>query len=200
MRMGGLLLALVAAPAWGPLLERPAVAQAAEKPAASLPVQTAQATRAASPTVPAAKPVAISRQTFSELEKSFDRRLTNDGMDLMGLTRGLYISSCGAVFTTEVSLARVPGPSPFRNVDESFKLGVHKAKVENLGKLKTAMKDMITASAKYFDAIPANEQIVLAIRFWYESWEDTSGLPAHQILMRADRKSALAGAIQTEEQ
>jgi len=30
-------------------------------------------------------------------------------------------------------------------------------------------------------------------------WEDTTGLPA-MVLMKADRKSALAGIIQTEEE
>ena len=41
------------------------------------------------------------------------------------------------------------------------------------------------------------DQIVVAVRLWYQSWEDTTGLPS-QIVMRADRRSAAAGTIKTE--
>ena len=41
--------------------------------------------------------------------------------------------------------------------------------------------------------------VVVAVRLDYLNWEDTTGLPA-QILMRADRKSALAGDIKEEQQ
>ena len=41
--------------------------------------------------------------------------------------------------------------------------------------------------------------VVVAVRLDYLNWEDTSGLPG-QILMRADRRSALAGYIEEEQQ
>ena len=42
--------------------------------------------------------------------------------------------------------------------------------------------------------IPDNQQIVLAVRLDYLRWEDTMGLPG-LIVMRADRRSALADNI-----
>ena len=47
--------------------------------------------------------------------------------------------------------------------------------------------------------IPDNQLVVVAVRLAYLNWEDTSGLPG-QILMRADRRSALAGDIKEEQQ
>ena len=47
--------------------------------------------------------------------------------------------------------------------------------------------------------VPEGQQFVLAVRLDYLPWEDTTGLPG-QIVMKADRKSALAGDVQTEEQ
>ena len=45
--------------------------------------------------------------------------------------------------------------------------------------------------------MPESERIVLAVRFWYQTWEDQTRLPS-QILMTADRKSAMAGNIKEE--
>jgi hypothetical protein len=44
-----------------------------------------------------------------------------------------------------------------------------------------------------------DRKISVAVRIYYMNWEDSAGLP-HQIVATADRKSALAGAIQLEEQ
>jgi hypothetical protein len=46
--------------------------------------------------------------------------------------------------------------------------------------------------------IPADQQLVLVVRLYYGSWEDTTGMPA-QVVMRATRASATAGKVETEE-
>ncbi len=53
--------------------------------------------------------------------------------------------------------------------------------------------------AATFIQVPPDQQMVLVVRFYYEPWEDLTGMPS-QVLMRADRKSALAGDVQVEEQ
>ena len=52
--------------------------------------------------------------------------------------------------------------------------------------------------AAAFTQIPAGQQMVLVFRLWYGPWEDTTGMPA-QVVMRADRASAAAGKVETEE-
>jgi hypothetical protein len=41
--------------------------------------------------------------------------------------------------------------------------------------------------------------MVLAVRLYYGTWEDTTGMPG-QVIMRANRANAAAGIIETEEQ
>ena len=76
---------------------------------------------------------------------------------------------------------------------------VHKLRVERMPLLKAAMKEMMAIIAASFIQIPASQQVVLAVRLYYGSWEDSTGMPA-QIIMKADRTSALAGDIKVEEQ
>jgi len=162
------------------------------------------------PVVAVEKP-RIARQTITKLEKHFDAELARiggtDPIDLLGLTRGLYLNDYGAVFTAEVSLIVTPSVSPFRPVmSEADKMKVHQRKIEHLPLLEKAMRAMVLNTAMTFGAagekinvLPPNTQIVLAVRLLYLPWENTSGLPG-QIVMKADLKDALAGRIQVEAQ
>ena len=67
---------------------------------------------------------------------------------------------------------------------------IHDRKMERLPKLKEAMQQMLMDSAKSMDPVPADEQIVLAISFFYWNWENKDGLPA-QIVMHAPKKLLL---------
>jgi hypothetical protein len=52
------------------------------------------------------------RQVFTDLEKRMDNKVASadskDPIDLLGLSRGLYLPGYGVVFTTEVSLIVTP--------------------------------------------------------------------------------------------
>jgi len=62
------------------------------------------------------------------------------------------------------------------------------------------MKEMIRVAGLTLIQVPENQQIVMVVRLDYRKWEDTGNLPG-QILMRADRKSAMVGEVTaTEEQ
>jgi len=143
--------------------------------------------------------------TFSELERSFDAKLSslggvNEPVDLLGGTRGLYLDGYGAVFTTELSLLVAPGISPFKPViTDKEKALVHQRKIERLPKLKQAMREFVRTVAMTLFVVPDDQQIVVAVRLDYMKWEDTMGLPG-LIVAKADRKGAVADDIKLEEQ
>lgn len=188
MRFAAILLALALVPA-GAQLSKPAAAP----PATPSPAVT-----------PTEKP-RIPRQTFTDLERLFDNKLatignTNDPLDLLGATRGLYLDGYGAVFTTELSLIITPTINPFRQqITKEEAVKVHQRKLDRLPLLRKTMRDMVQASASVLGAMPANQQLVVAVRLLYLPWEDTTGLPG-QIVMKAERRAALTDDIKTEEQ
>jgi hypothetical protein len=154
----------------------------------------------------------ISRQTFTEMEKSFDSQLAATGgahpIYILGLTRGLYLDDYGVVFTAEVSLIATPGVNPFRKDGFSPELiaEVRRQKLENLPLLRKAMREMVKTTALTFGSaglkmniLKPNSQVVLAVRLSYLPYENTIGLPG-QIIMKADLKGALADDIKVEEQ
>jgi hypothetical protein len=152
-----------------------------------------------------AKSLRIPPQAFVGLEKSFDTRLAtlafaDDPVDVLGLTRGFYLDGYGVFFSTDVSLVVTPELNPFRReITKELAARVRQRRVERLPLLKTAMKEMVRKMATTFNQVPPSQQVVLAVRLYYGSWEDSTGMPA-QIIMKADRASALAGDIKMEEQ
>ncbi|MGA3237031.1 MAG: hypothetical protein ABSG03_12040 [Bryobacteraceae bacterium] len=175
--------------------------------ALALAVSHAQAPQRVAMHPPAAVAVAathIPLGMLANLEHNFDQRLeAMDGKDPLdwwgwGGTRGLYIEGFGTVFTTELSLIVTPGVSPFRpTISDELKLQVHQRKLAHLTPLEDLMKDLMKVSALTLSPLPDDQKIVFAVRVRYLSWEDTKDLPA-QILMTADKKSAILGDIRTK--
>jgi hypothetical protein len=151
------------------------------------------------------QPVRIALGTFYQMERDFDARLDKIGepntpIDLLGATRGVYLDGYGAVFTSEISLVRAPSLSPFHQTITKEEIAqVHQRKLDRLPALRDSLKQMVQSAARSLFLIPENQQIVVAVRLDYLQWENTAGMPG-LILMRADRKSALAGDIHHEEQ
>jgi hypothetical protein len=178
----------------------------------ALPLAAQMASRA----VPAAAPPAaggtlqapgaakVSVSALYAIERAADDRLRGIGepntVDILGATRGIYLDGYGAVFTAEVGLVTPPAIYPFHpTITPQEKAGVHQKKVQRLPVLKTTMREILRAAAASLSGVPDSQQIVLAVRLDYMKWEDTSGLPA-MIMLKADRKSALSGTVQAEEQ
>ncbi|HUA62709.1 MAG TPA: hypothetical protein VML19_28390 [Verrucomicrobiae bacterium] len=161
----------------------------------------------ASPARPAASisidPPRLSFDIVKTLERQFDSKLASPGgkepFEVIGPTRGLYVQGTGMIFTAELDLIIIAGANPlFRHeFTDSEKAQFHARKLEQLRVLEAAMRDMMSSSAQRLDIMPDNERIVLAVRLLYRPWENTAGLPV-QILMSADRKSAIAGQIKEE--
>ena len=54
------------------------------------------------------------------------------------------------------------------------------------------MRELLATSAASLDALPPNEQIVVAVTLFYYSWEQKAGLPS-QILMQASKGALVKG-------
>jgi hypothetical protein len=145
----------------------------------------------------------IPQGMLANLEKNCDGRLialdSKDPVDMLGYTRGLYLPGYGTVFTTEVSLVVAPGNFPIARptFTPEIRESVHQRKVAQLPKLEALMKDLVKITALTLVPMPEDQRVVLAVRLRYLPDEDTTGLPA-QIVVSADKKSALLGDIKTE--
>ena len=174
-------------------------------PAPATPAATAAAAPAPAPApVVQAKSARPSLVSIYYIERSFDDKLRALGepntVDLLGATRGLYLDGYGVVFTAEIGLVSPPAIYPFHpTVSEQDKVQLHRAKLQRLPKLRETIKDMMRTLASSLSSIPDDQQFVVAVRLDYRNWEDTSGLPG-MIMMKADRRSVLAGNMQSEDQ
>jgi len=176
------------------LMALPLAAQMASRAIPPLPNSGVQ------PTAPVKVPLAL----LYVVERTCDDRLRGVGepntVDMLGATRGVYLDGYGVVFSAEIGLVSPPPIYPFhQTVTPQEKVQIHEKMVQRLPVLRKAMKEMMHAAAGTLNNIPEAQQIVMAVRLDYMKWEDTSGLPG-MILMKADRKSALAGIVQTSEE
>jgi hypothetical protein len=192
--MRALILLVAALPACAQVGTR-STAAAAPAPATAKPSPTAQP-----------KGVRIPLSALVTLERVFDAKISglssdNAGpVDLLGATRGVYLDGFGAVFTTELGLIQTPTINPFNStITDAQKTRVHSAKVTRLPGLRKLVSAALHDMAVGLPQVPETEQIVLAVRLDYSSWENTAGLPG-LIVAKADRRSALAGNIQIQEQ
>jgi len=139
----------------------------------------------------------LSREEIAKIEAGFELTLhnLNDAPEVIGACSGIYLSGYGVVFTTALNLVTPPRMGPFQPTPAP--VAVHQRKLAQLPILQQKMREMLAVAAKGLVALPPDEKLVAAVRLFYLPGEDKSGLP-DQIVMTADRASALAGNIQTE--
>jgi hypothetical protein len=146
----------------------------------------------------------VSLQSLRTLEQEMDGRIsaTGDKTDpctVLGQTRGLYIRGLGAVFSAEVELAVTPGQvGLFQTaVGPDQKARIRKDKLAHVPLLEKTLSDMVLSlAASPVLKLSDSDQVVVAARLVYRSWEDTTGMPG-QIVAHLDRRS---GAIKVEVQ
>jgi hypothetical protein len=139
----------------------------------------------------------------AKIETVLEQRLKSlnpsDPIDLLGACSGVYLDGYGLVFTAPISLVIEQTFSPFNGGYTPQKAeAIHKRKLAQLPLLTKAANDMLVQAAKAATELPPDEKIALAIRFFYLDYEDTKGLP-REIVVSADRASALAGRVLQEE-
>jgi len=163
---------------------QPAPMAAANAPAAK-PASTIGATETAS----------VSLQTIRNLEKEMENRIVATGTktapcNVLSPARGLYITGLGAVFQADVELAPTPGGiGAFQTtVYPQQKAKYRNDKLANIPLLEKTLSDLAQALA----ASPAlkmsdRDQVVVAARLVYRSWEDVAGMPG-EIVAHLDRR------------
>lgn len=134
------------------------------------------------------------RQEIAAMEKAIDQRLARLDLErpveVLGLTRGVYLDGFGAAFTTEVNLLPAVGVSPFRpSLTKEDVARLREQKLKRLPQIRALMQDLLLAAAQSLDRLPASEQVVLALMLWSHPWEDTAGLP--KLIQMQGRKDAL---------
>ncbi len=190
MRHSILTLALALAVAGGSEIAsgqiRPA-AKAAPAPEASIVVPSAR----------------LPFETMSRLEGDFEDKVRGlQGVEpfrLMGASSSVYLDGYGVVFTVPLDLIFTPGITPMHlEITPKERQDVRTRKLAQLPALRLAARDMLRTAASSLSAAPENQKVAIAMRLFYFSWEDRTGLPS-QVVISADRKSALTGDVKLEE-
>jgi hypothetical protein len=143
-------------------------------------------------------PARVSLASLATLARGFDRDFrmfaVTDPIDVLGNTRGIYLDGYGAVFTTELSPILTPNLSPFRpNISEQEKAQVRQRKLARLPAVERLMDTMLQSAARELTAVPDDQQILVAVKFLYLPYEDTTGLPG-QMVVKGTRRAILSGA------
>jgi hypothetical protein len=136
-------------------------------------------------------------QIIGSLEKEMDGRIAATGgadpCNVLGPSRGLYVSGLGAVFTAEVELAATPGAfGLFQTaIGAEQKAKVHKEKLAHVTLLQQTLRDMaLSLAASPVLKLADSEQVVVAVRLVYRPWEDVSGLPG-EMVVRLDHRGGI---------
>jgi hypothetical protein len=169
-----------------------------------LPAPSTAKVTAPAPTLPALRPAVISLASLNGLQRGFDDSLgsydINDPIDILGRTRGIYLSDYGVVFTTELSPIVTPGINPFHQViTDQEKARTHQRKAQRMPAVISLMQQMMKTTATQLTALPDSQQVVLVVKLLYLPYEDAQGLPG-QIVMKGDKRSVLTGKFTTEEE
>ncbi len=134
----------------------------------------------------------VSRDAMADMEQRIDRAIRgvdpDEPLDLLGFTRGVYLPGYGVVLTAELNLVLTP-ITPFHPIPSGAQLPrLRDKKRRTLIKVKEMMRQELIEAANSLESVPADEHIVLAITFFYRSFELREGLP-NQIVMEAPRQA-----------
>jgi hypothetical protein len=136
----------------------------------------------------------VNRAQMEITEKSLDaalQRLTPDSTStLIGPSRGVHLEGVGVVLTAEVILvnAQVSIMHPLPTKEEIVQM--RKTKLARVPQLKKVLKDALVSAAGSLDAIPPDEQIVIAVIIPRFSFEDAAGIPV-QVTVQASKRKLL---------
>lgn len=161
---------------------------------AQMAKQTAIAVK--SGTIAGSEKPATPLQMMGVVEKDMDARLSSAGAAagdpcyVLGAgSRGFLISGFGVVMSTELDLINTPGGGIFNNgISPALRASVHKRKLGQVAALQQTLREMVASvDASPMLKLADTDQVVIAVRLAYRSWEDTTGLPG-QIVARLDHR------------
>jgi len=136
----------------------------------------------------------VTRDNLAIVEKDVDQGIrgldANAPYELLGFTRGVYLPGYGVVLSSETNLVFTM-LTPFHPALTNEKVkDLRQKKIERLGAFRDFMRRQLVAAAAALDTVPANEQIVFGVTFFYRRFEDREGLPG-QIVMQAPKQTLL---------
>ncbi|HEX3743731.1 MAG TPA: hypothetical protein VHW09_07370 [Bryobacteraceae bacterium] len=172
-----------------------ALLSASAQPAPMKPDATSASAAKPSRALGATEAAPVPLQAIQGLETEMDSRIARTGAkttpcNVLANTRGLYISGLGAVFSAEVELAPTPGGIGIfqTNVGPQQKAKYRGDKQANIPLLEKTLTDMVLVLANSpVLKLGDHDQVVVAARLFYRSWEDVTGLPG-QIVAHLDRR------------
>src|SRR5688572_14918054 len=114
----------------------------------------------------------VTRNSMIPLEKLTDTKViqldSNTPAEALGFTRGVYLEGYGAVFTTEVDVNPYAAPNPFRpSYSEADINKLRSQKLTRIETLKKRMVESMVVMAQSLEAVPATEQVALAVTIPY---------------------------------
>jgi len=179
-----------------------AVVSASAQTAPMKPAATTASTAKPAANMGTAETAPVSLQVLRGLERGMDTRIATTGgkipCNVLSSSRGIYVSGLGAVFSAEVELAPTPGSvGVFANISPQQKARYRQDKLANVPLLEQTLRDMaLSLAASPALRLADNEQVVVAARLVYRSWEDLTGMPG-QIVAHLDRRG---GTVKMEVQ
>jgi hypothetical protein len=134
----------------------------------------------------------VSRSAIRSVEQTLDERLSriwqDTPMSLVSRTRGVYLDGYGVVFTADMNPVS-DGVNMFApHLQDKDKVLIKQKKIARIPELKKALKEALVDSAVTLDAVPLDEQVVLAVVIRRFDWEDGSGYPAELLVQSTRRK------------
>src|SRR5579864_3753005 len=121
------------------------------------------------------EPLNLDRAAFTKVSEAVDtgiRKLWPDyPADLVGVTHTVYIRGYGAVVTGEINLAPSSGITPFhQNITKEDIARAHQKKLQRLPEFKNALQGLLVQAATELRDVPDNEEIAIAVSFFYWVW------------------------------
>jgi hypothetical protein len=136
----------------------------------------------------------VSQVTMAAVAGTIDQTLSSksaDPFDILGTTRGTYLSGYGAVFTVELGLINA-GPLTFykQTVTPQEIALTRDRKEKNLKVLRDEMRSMMMNASSTLEGMPPNEHVAMEAFLFYQGWENSKGLP-RRVLMSAEKQALL---------
>lgn len=157
----------------------------------------------------AADAAPVDFQALRKSERDVDSRIervdVNAPMEVIGATRGVYLTGTGLIYSMELSLSPAVGISPFFTKPPPEEVEkIRQAKISRVPVLQDLLLSLLPELAVAMHTIPATEELVLGATLFYFPYENLEGLP-RQMVVRGNvgalrklteaNKSAVAGRV-----
>jgi hypothetical protein len=136
----------------------------------------------------------VSRASIVAVEKSINDEFTANSADpyaVDGNARGTYLEGYGALFTVELELINTGplNPNPFhqQKVTPQEIATTRERKLKKLASLRESMRTLMVNASGTLEGLPPNERVAMEAVLFYNSWEESRGMP-RRLFMSAEKQ------------